>query len=55
MKTSMEEYQQTEKYQNTLKVDVKNIAKNKTTTWRPIYEVIDTSFFAATNIFLKPF
>ena len=53
MKTSMEEDQQTAKYQNTLKVDVKNIAKNKTTTWRPIYEVIDTSFFEETNIFTQ--
>ena len=46
---SMEEEQKTLEYQETMKVDVENIAKNKTINWRPKYEVIDTSFFVETK------
>ena len=34
-----------------MKIDVENIAKNKNTYWRPIYEVIQDSFFAETKTF----
>ena len=43
MKISTEEEQETVKYQNTLKLDVENITKNKKIIWRPIYEVISYS------------
>ena len=39
----MEEEQKNLRYQETMKVDVENISKYKI-NWRPIYEVIDTSF-----------
>ena len=55
MKISIEEYQDTFEYQNTLEVDVKNIAKNKKTIWRPIYEVIHDPFFEETIFFQNPF
>ena len=42
---SMEEEQNILEYQKTMKVHVKNIAKTKKNIWRPIYEVIDSSFF----------
>ena len=42
MNISMEEAQETVKYQKTLKEDVENISKNKC---RPIYEVFPAPFF----------
>ena len=48
----MEEEQKKIEYQETMKVDVENIAK---TNWRPIYEVTDTSFFAETKLFPPEF
>ena len=53
MSISLEEYQETLKYQNNLKVDVKNISKKYIYTWRPIYEVIHNIFFEETNMFPK--
>ena len=37
-----------------MRLDVENVAKNRK-KWRPMYEVIDTFFFAATKIFLPEF
>ena len=51
---SMEGEQKTLEYQETIKLDVENIVKNKN-KWRPIYEVIDTSFFAETKTFPPEF
>ena len=51
---SMDKYQNTFEYQDTMEVDVKNIAKNKT-IWGPIYEVFYESFFGETNISQKLF
>ena len=42
-------------YQETLKIDVENIDKNKNTIWRPIYEFIDAPFFEETDIFPQDF
>ena len=42
-------------YQETLKIDVKNINKHIKTTCRPIYEVIDATFFEETDIFPQAF
>ena len=47
----MEEEKKIVEYQETLKVDVKNISKNKKSIWRPTYEVIDVTFFEETDIF----
>ena len=46
MINSMEEEQNTLEYQETMKVDAENIAKNN--NWRSIYEVINTSFLKKT-------
>ena len=43
--TSMEEEHKTVEYQDTLKVYVKNIARNRRKIWRQIYEVIDAPYF----------
>ena len=51
----MEEDQKTLEYQETVKLDVKSIAKNKKNIWRPIYKGIDTSFFEEKNIFPQYF
>ena len=51
---SMEEEHKIVEYQETMKVDVKNIPKNKN-IWRPIYEVIDASSFEETDIFAQAF
>ena len=48
----MEEEQKTFKQQETFKVDVWILPKKR---WRPIYEVIDTSFFAAKKLFPTAF
>ena len=42
-------------YQETFKIDVENIDKNKNTIWRPIYEVIDAPFFEETEKFPQDF
>ena len=42
-------------YQETLKIDVENIDKNKNTIWRPIYEFIDAPFFEETEKFPQYF
>ena len=39
------------KYQETMNVEVENIASKKQPFLRPIYEVIQNSYFAATKIF----
>ena len=39
------------KYQETMKLYVKNIAKNQKNIWRPIYEVIDVSSFVRNGYF----
>ena len=44
MNISMKEEQKNVEFQETLKVDVNNIAKKKKKIWRPIYEVIDAIF-----------
>ena len=54
MKISMEEEQKTVEYQETLKVDVKNIPEKKP-IWRPIYEAIDAPFFEETDFSHKLF
>ena len=41
---SMEKEQKTLEYQETMKVEVENISKNKKAIWRPIYEVIHAPF-----------
>ena len=43
------------RYQETLKIDAKNINKNINTIWRPIYEVINVVFFEETSIFPQHF
>ena len=45
----IEEDQKTLEYQKAINVDIENIA-NKKMFRRPIYEVIDNSFFAATKM-----
>ena len=40
MQISMEENQGAAEYQETLKIDDENIAKNKKTIWGPLHEVI---------------
>ena len=45
---SIEEEHKTLEYQEKMKLDIGNISKNRK-IWIPIYEVIDTSFFAETN------
>ena len=52
---SMEVDQKTLEYQERLNIDIENISKNKTKNWRPMYEIIDTSFFAATKRFPPEF
>ena len=39
---SMESYNKTLTYKETMKVDAKNIARNQKNIWIPIYEVIDS-------------
>ena len=51
MVVSIEEEQKTLEYQETMKLDVENIANNNNNKWILIYEVIDNSCFAAKNIF----
>ena len=51
MYISEKEYQKTVEYQETLKVDVKNINKNIKTIWIQIYEVIDAKFLKKLTIF----
>ena len=41
---SMEEEQKTLEYQETMKVYIENISKNKKTTWEPINEGIHDPF-----------
>ena len=38
------------KYQETINVDVENIASKNLSFWRPIDEVIENSYFEATNL-----
>ena len=38
-----------------MNVDVENISNNNNNNWRPIYEVIDDSFFVATKLFRHNF
>ena len=45
MNISEKEEQKNVEYQETLKIDVKNIDKNIKLIWRPVYEVIDATFF----------
>ena len=39
-------------YQETIHVEIENISSKKQLFWRPIYEVIENSYFAATKLFL---
>ena len=39
-------------YQETMNLDIENIASLKK-NWRPIYEVIENSYFEATKLFPK--
>ena len=45
MNISEKEEQKTLDYKEALKIYVKNINKNINTIWRPIYKVIDITFF----------
>ena len=45
MNISEREEQKTLDYKETLKIYVKNINKDINTIWRPIYKVIDITFF----------
>ena len=38
-------------HHETMNLEVENIASKKQPFWRPIYEVIENSYFAATKIF----
>ena len=38
-------------YQETINVDIENIACKKQPFWRPIYEVVDKSYFEETKLF----
>ena len=49
----MEEDQKALEYQEKMKVDIKNISKKG--KLGPIYEFIDTSFFAATKVSARIF
>ena len=49
------EQKETVVYQETLKIDVKNINKNIKKIWRPIYEVIDDPFLEETDISTRLF
>ena len=53
MEISEKEEQNTVEYQETLRIDVKNIDKSKNKIWRPIYEVIDAPFFKKWKCFHK--
>ena len=55
MSISYQEKKNTVGYQENLKIDVKNINKHIKTTCRPIYEVIDATFFEETDIFPQAF
>ena len=39
-------------YQETMNVDIENIVSKKQQFWRPIYEVIEDSYFEETKLFL---
>ena len=51
MVVTIEEDNNTLKYQETMNVDVENIASKKQPFCRPIYEVIENSYFVATKLF----
>ena len=55
MSISYQEKKNTVGYQETLKIDVKNINKHIKTTCRPIYEVIDATFSKKRTFFHKLF
>ena len=38
-------------YQETMNVDIENMASKKQPIWRPVYEVIDYSYFRVTTLF----
>ena len=51
MVVTMKEYKKTLEYQETLSIDIVNIASKKQPFWRPIYEVIENSYFEETKLF----
>ena len=51
MFVTIEEDRKTFEYQETMNVYAENISSKKQTFWRPIYKVIDNSYFSATKIF----
>ena len=55
MVVKIEEENKTLGYQETMNVDIENIASKNQPFWRPIYEVIDDSYFGLVNLFQKYF
>ena len=51
MVVKMKEEKNNLEYQETMKVDIQNIASKKQPFWRPIYEVIENSYFEETKLF----
>ena len=51
MVVTMKEDNNTFEYQETINLYIENIASKKRTFWRPIYKVIENSYFEATKLF----
>ena len=51
MVVTIEEEENTLEYQETMKLDIENISSKKQSFWRPIYEVIENSYFEETKLF----
>ena len=50
MVVTIEEYNKTLEYQETINLDIANIASTGQQIWRSIYEVIDDSYFLSSKI-----
>ena len=55
MVVTMKEEKETVEYQETMNVDIENIASKKQLFWTPIYEVIENSSFEETKLFPTTF
>ena len=53
MFVAMEEEKKTLEHQETMNVEIENIFSKKQPFWRPIYEVIEYSYFEETKLFPK--
>ena len=55
MVVTMKEEKNALGYQKTMNVDIVKISSKRQPFWRPIYEVIDNSYFKETKLFLTIF